>query len=211
MSDLRSVTGDLLGKKEYREVLELSAREPRLLRTVLSLLYDADELIRWRAVTVIGRLAAAEPDRVRPLVKRFIWWMNDESGGIGWSSAPALGEIGRQAPELLRDAARVVVFWRQERILLQGVMWAVGRLSLTYPEVVGEAVPDMVNFLGDGDPGVRGTAAWSLGEIGDPRALRGLQGLRSDRSEVRIYDEEELEVKEIRRVAEEAAGKLRAR
>ncbi len=211
MSDLRSVVGDHLRKREYGEVLELSPREPRLLRTVLSLLYDADELVRWRAVTLIGRFAAAEPERIRPLVKRFIWWMNDESGGIGWSSAPALAEIGRQAPELLRDAVRVVVFWRQERILLQSVMWAAGRLVSTYPEVVGEAVPDLLTYLGDEDAGVRGTVAWSLGEIGDPRALGGLEGLRSDRQVVRIYDEEELVDKEIRRIAVEAAAKLRAR
>ena len=60
---------------------------------------------------MMGRLALAEPEMVRPLVKRFIWWMNDESGGIGWSSAPAIGEIGRSAPDLVpgeRDGAR---FW----------------------------------------------------------------------------------------------------
>ena len=45
-----------------------------------------------------GPAGPAEPEKVRPLVKRFIWWMNDESGGIGWSSAPAMGEIGRMVP-----------------------------------------------------------------------------------------------------------------
>jgi len=205
---LRDVVRERLRRGEFEEVLDLLGREHRLVRTVVSLLYEGEELVRWRAVTAIGLIARAEPEKVRPLVRRFLWWMNDEAGGIGWSSAPALGEIGRQSPDLLRDAVRVVVFWRQERILLDGVLWAVGRLAATYPGVTREAVPDLIAYLGDGDGRIRGLAAWSLVRIGDRRAAEALGRLEDDREIVRIYEKRDLVDREIRSIAREAEAML---
>ena len=143
MIALRQAVKEHLLRREYDAVLDGFIKERTLVRAILSLLYDGDLLARWRAVTLIGRLAVAAPEKVRPLTKRFIWWMNDESGGIGWSSAPALGEIGRLAPALLTDSARVVIHYRQERFLLPGVFWAAGRLVETYRPEVEETTPDL--------------------------------------------------------------------
>lgn len=208
MSALRETLKGFLLRREYDAILDLVGRERRLRRTVVSLLYDGDELTRWRAVTFMGRLARAEPDLVRPLLKRFIWWMNDESGGIGWGSAPAMGEIGRVVPELMEGAVRVVVHYRLERFLYPGVIWATGRLAHTFPEVVAEAVPDLVVFLGDDDKAVRGQAVLALGAIGDSRAREGLEKMLDDSSEVSLYESEELGTKKVKTAAAEALGKL---
>jgi HEAT repeat protein len=205
---LRETVKGFLKEREYDSILALLGREKRLVRTAVSLLYDGDELTRWRAVTFMGRLAQAEPDRVRPLLKRFIWWMNDESGGIGWGSAPAMGEIGRVVPELMKDAVRVVVHFRLERFLYPGVIWATGRLAETFPEVVAEVVPDLVNFLGEEDAVIRGQAVLALGEIGDGRAREGLEGMLGDTSAVNLYENEKLETKEVKTAAAEALVKL---
>ena len=208
MPALRETVKGFLNSREYDSILALAGREKRLVRTAISLLYDGDELTRWRAVTFMGRLALAEPEKVKPLLKRFIWWMNDESGGIGWGSAPSMGEIGRVVPELMQGAVRVVVHYRQERFLYPGVIWATGRLAKTYPEVVAEAVPDLVAFLGDGDRVVRGQAVLALGEIGDSRAREGLEKMLDDTSKVSLYEEEELSTKEVKTAAAEALQKL---
>jgi HEAT repeat protein len=208
LSALRESVKGFLGSREYDAILALAGREKRLVRTAISLLYDGDELTRWRAVTFMGRLALAAPERIPPLLKRFIWWMNDESGGIGWGSAPAMGEIGRAAPELMQGAVRVVVHYRLERFLFPGVIWATGRLAKTFPEVVAEAVPDLVSFLGDDDKVVRGQAVLALGEIGDDRAREGLERLLDDESNVSLYEDEMLSTKEVKTAAAEALKKI---
>lgn len=161
-------------------------------------------------MTAIGRLAAAEPEKVRPLVQRFVWWMNEESGGIGWSSGPALGEIGRMAPELMRETARVLAHFRAERMILAGVFWGCGRLAATYPQEVRETVPDLVKYLADPDREIRGQVAWTLGEIGDGRARGGLEKLLGDREEILIYDGRELELRRIESISAEALEKISA-
>jgi HEAT repeat protein len=207
---LRNTVRGLLLGKDYEQVVDLARRERRLVRTLVSLLYDGEPLVRWRAVTAVGRLAAAEPEKVRPLVQRFIWWMNEESGGIGWSSGPALGEIGRMAPELLRDAARVLVHFRAERMILSGVFWGCGRLAVSFPEVVNEAVPELAAYLADPDAEIRGAVAWALGEIGDARARSGIESLLGDGEQVLLYDGEELALKEIGAISAEALQKISA-
>lgn len=208
MTALRETVRNLLRVREYERILALAERERRLVRTLLSLLYDGDGLTRWRAVTMMGWLARAEPEKVRPLISRFIWWMNDESGGIGWSSAPAIGEIGRAVPGLVPGAARVVIHYRQERFLIPGVLWATGRLAKTFPEEAAEVVPDLIAFLADEDAAVRGEAALALGRIGDGRARKGLKRVTGDRDRVSLYEGEELLTKEIGTAAAEALEKL---
>lgn len=208
MTALKEQVRGLLRTGEYGQVAALAGEERRLARTIVSLLYDADDLTRWRTVTMMGRLAQAEPEQVRPLVERFIWWMNDESGGIGWSSAPAIGEIGRAVPEMVPGAARVVIHYRQERFLIPGVLWATGRLAKTFPDVVAGVVPELIDFLADEDVAVRGQAVLALGETGDSRAAEGLQRMKGDGHEVRLYENEEILVKTIGAAAAEALAKL---
>jgi HEAT repeat protein len=207
---LKEKTRSCLLSKDFEGILEIARRERRLVRTLLSLLYDAEPLVRWRAVTAVGKLAAAEPEKVRPLVQRFVWWMNEESGGIGWSSGPALGEIGRMAPGLLRDTAKVLAHFRAERMILAGVFWGCGRLAATYPEEVQEVVPDLAAYLADPDPEIRGQVAWALGEAGDDRARKGLESLLDDEEEILLYDGEELEARKIRKISAEALEKISA-
>ena len=208
---LRGKVRDSLRTRDYEAVLGLAGSERNLARAVTSLLYEREELIRWRAVTMVGKLAEAEPEMARPLIGRFIWWMNDESGGIGWSSAPALAEIGRTAPSMIRENVRVVIHYRAERILFPGVLWAIGRLTGTYRRETEEAIPDLLGFLADDDGALRGLAAWALGEIGNPRAIDGLKGLLQDGHPVSIYQGESLAAKEAGAVAAEAIEKMTAR
>jgi HEAT repeat protein len=207
VSSLRRVVRDQLGRAAFDEVVAL-AGEPSLVRTLVSLLYDPDELLRWRAVSAIGALAGVKPEQVRPLVTRLLWTLNDESGGIGWTSAPALGEIGRNAPALLASCVRVVVHYLEDRGLLPGVLWAIGRLAPAFPHETREVVPELLPLLDDGSPAVRGHAAWALGEIGDPGARGACARLAADEGEARIYTGGGLVTRRVREWALEAASRL---
>ena len=180
------------------------------MRVLVSLLYDPDELVRWRAVSALGRLAGAHPELARPLVTRLYWSLNDESGGIGWMSAPALGEIGRRAPQLLSQCVRPLVRYLDEPFLLPGALWAIGRLAPAYPAETQEVVPEVALCCASTDPSVRAQAAHALGQVGDGRARSALVELGQDERPVRLYEGGQLVTKQVREWAGEALARLRA-
>ena len=210
MPALRRSVCARLERGEYAPLLEMAAADRRVVRALVSLLYDPDELVRWRAVSALGDLAGAHPELVQPLVTRLYWSLNDESGGIGWMSAPALGEIGRCAPPLLRECVRPLVRYLDEPFLLAGALWAIGRLAPAYPAETQEVVPEVAQCCSSADPQVRAQAAHALGEVGDGRARLALTELAGDESPVRLYEDGLLVTKQVREWAGEALARLRA-
>ena len=97
-------------------------------------------------------------------------------------SAPALGEIGRRAPQLLSQCVRPLVRYLDEPFLLAGALWAIGRLAPAYPAETREVVPEVALCCASADPAVRAHAAFALGEVGDGRARRALAGLARRRT-----------------------------
>jgi HEAT repeat protein len=210
VSALRGAVRVQLERGEYTPVLERAAADRRVVRVLVSLLCDPDELVRWRAVSALGRLAGEHPELARPLVTRLYWSLNDESGGIGWMSAPTLGEIGRRAPQLLSQCVRPLVRYLDEPFLLPGALWAIGRLAPAYPAETREVVPEVAACCGSADPAVRAHAAFALGEVGDGRAQPALAALAGDERPARLYAGEQLVTKPVREWAREALVRLRA-
>ena len=210
MSARRRAVRAHLERGEYVPVLEMAAAERGVVRALVSLLYDPDELVRWRAVSALGHLAGAHPELARPLVTRLYWSLNDESGGIGWMSAPALGEIGRRAPQLLRECIRPLVRFLEEPFLLAGALWAIGRLAPAYPAETREVVPEVALRCSSSDPAVRATAAFALGQVGDGRARSALVELAQDERPVRLYEDGLLVTKPVREWAGQALARLQA-
>ena len=210
MSALRGAVRGHLERGEFAPVLELAAAGRGVARALVSLLCDPDELVRWRAVSALGHLAGAHPEQAQPLVTRLYWSLNDESGGIGWMSAPALGEIGRRAPQLVGGCIRPLVRYLDEPFLLAGALWAIGRLAPAYPAETREVVPDVAERCGWDDPAVRAQAALALGEIGDPGARGALAALAGDARRVRVYGDGGLVEKQVQEWAGEALARLAA-
>jgi HEAT repeat protein len=210
VSALRQEVRAHLERGEYAPVLGLAAARSGVARALVSLLYDPDELVRWRAVSALGHLAGAHPEQAQPLVARLLLSLNDESGGIGWMSAPALGDIGRNAPALLRGCIRVVVHFFEEPFVLPGVLWAVGRLAPAFPAETREVVPEIAARCGADEPGVRAHAAFALGAVGDPRARAALAAITGDERPARVYVGDRLVTRQVREWAGEALSGLRA-
>jgi HEAT repeat protein len=210
VSALRQAVRALLERGDYPPALELAAADRRVVRALVSLLCDPEELLRWRAVSALGRLAGTHPDLARPLVTRLYWSLNDESGGIGWMSAPALGEIGRRAPALLCQCVRPLVRYLDEPFLLPGALWAIGRLAPAYPAETREVVPEVVQCCSSADPAARAQGAHALGEIGDGRARPALGALAHDEGPATLYRHGQLVTKQVREWAGEALARLRA-
>jgi HEAT-like repeat len=214
MSMDRNTLSDLLLTRKYREAMDLIKKRHSRLRILLGLLYSEEELVRWRAVTLLGMIAADGETDLAPTVKKLLWFLNEESSTIGWCSAQAIAEIYRNNPGMARDAIRVVLHFSDDPELsepanrntpiLAGSIWAIGILAEDEPALVSEMGPALMEFLKDPDPSIRGFSAWALGRMGFQEAEEGLRALARDESFINLYEDDTLKNVTVARAAEDA-------
>jgi hypothetical protein len=140
-----------------------------------------------------------------------MWNLNDESGGIGWGSPEAMGEIMARHSRLADEYARLLVSYMDEKgnfleheILQRGVLWGVGRLAHARPQLVGYAAPLLTPFMRSEDPVHRGYASWIAGALEAETARSLLQHLTTDNSKITIYIEMDLIERTVGQLAKEA-------
>jgi HEAT repeat protein len=162
----RDAARELLARFDLDAVARWAEVEPQAAVVLQSLLFDPDELVAWRAVEALGRVAAAlaregaEP--ARELVRRALWLMNDESGGLLWNGPQVIGAVLANVPALCRDLGAVLASFLEEEPFRAGTRWGLWRISGAAPEVVREAASQLGASFSDPDPAVRGLAALAL-------------------------------------------------
>ncbi len=145
----------------------------RAVNPLISFFCSGDSRLRWRAVSgmgvVVSRLAENEMESARVVMRRLMWTLNDESGGIGWGAPEAMGEITARHAGLAREFACILVSYirpdcnyLEHPVLQRGVLWGLGRLAHARPEKVMDAAPFAVPFLKSPDALHRGHAIWLL-------------------------------------------------
>ena len=151
---------------------------------LFSFFYSTDELLRWRAITamgvVVGWMAESHLESARVIMRRLMWNLNDESGGIGWGSPEAMGEIAAVHETLATEFNRILISYidpsgnyLEHEILQRGSVWGVGRLAHARPALAKSAAAFLPTFFDSPDPHLRGTAIWAAGPILDEK-LRDL-------------------------------------
>ena len=166
----REAARRLLERFDLDGVAAWARAEPRAIGLLQSLLFDEDELLRWRAVEALGRAAAvrAEPglEPVRELLRRTLWLMNDESGGLLWNGPQVLGAVLANVPPLCDEFASIVASYLEEEPFRAGTRWALWRLAAVRPGVVADLAAGLAASLADADPAVRGLGALALSAAG---------------------------------------------
>jgi hypothetical protein len=185
-----------LAAGRYEALIELAGRKKRILSWLTALTYDRDPLIGWRAVEAIGlaasRIAAADPEFVRNHLRRLLWLLNDESGGIGWRAPQAIGEILRNQPQCFAEFVPLLIslldMMEEDAVRFRpGILWAIGRLGPVLPDAVESSTPLIVSCLRDANAQTRGLAAWCLGQLGAIQSVPHLESLLKDESLVDLY------------------------
>lgn len=165
----------------------------------------------------VSGLAENDPEAGRNWMRRFMWQLNDESGGIGWGVAEVMGEVMARHEGLAREFARIFLSYLDENgnylefePLQRGVLWGLGRLAQVRPEVLEScsAIHYVRPFLHSPDGPLRGLAVWVLGWIGNPQSIPLIQNLLKDPAEFPLFTGHRLEVRSIQALAEEAIGKI---
>lgn len=211
-----------LARPELTEAIKCIRELPggKVIKPLLSALCSADDRVKWRAVSLLGRVIAdvadSDIERGRDLMRRLMWSLNDESGGIGWGAPETMAEAMTNHEELARGFAHVLVSfiapdgqYLEHEPLQKGAVWGVGRLARFRPELLEDAEDYLAPLLDSQDPEVRGLAAWALGPLATSKSTDALSGLTKDDSRVPVYREGELmeeSAAELARAALEAAS-----
>lgn len=200
-------------KKKVREILagddwqarlaELEAYPPGdLVPPLLNLRLDRDEAVRWRSVTAFGltsaRLAEASMEKTRTLMRTLMWYMNEESGNLGWSiphfMAEAMVHNDRIAKEFHKILASYIFCdekcdgnFLDHPELRRDVYWGLARLAGERPDLVEHGERFLVAALDDADAYNRAYAAWVLGLIKAEGAKEKLESLKADNKEIRTF------------------------
>ncbi len=159
-------------KKALARIAEIPPE--RLIGPLFSCFFHRDECIRFRSIAVMGitvtKTAQASMEKARIILRRIMWNLNDESGGIGWGSAEAMGEILYHSPELAREFKNILFSYLDDNgnfleheMLQRGLLWGIGTYLKADPAGLDQH-PAMIlsQFLDSCDPVKRAYALRAL-------------------------------------------------
>ena len=199
--------------------------EQGLVNPLFSALYRSEEMLRWHTVTIFGevlsRLADKDMEAGRIVMRRFLWSLNDESGGIGWGAPEAMAEAMFHHDGLCAEYLHMLIsYMRQDGPLehqdgnflelpelQRGVLWGICRLAENHSALLLEkdVVPDLLAYLSSSqDATVLGLATKALGALGRSNFTRELQPMLSDRRPVRFYHDGDISVLTVSEIAANA-------
>ncbi|NJD57515.1 MAG: hypothetical protein FIA94_14090 [Nitrospirae bacterium] len=185
---------ELLDSYNLQQLVEAAKKDRGIVRMLISLVYDKEDVQSWRAIEAIGivagEIAKTNADIVRNLSQRFLWMLREESGNGPGSAPEMLGEIVRNSPDVFADIGQVLTSFHDELMLRRGVMRALWRISEKRPDLLCmtcELIEKNL-YLNDGDAVVRAYALMTAGALDMKDLLPVIEGLRNDNSSVRFYD-----------------------
>jgi len=195
---------------------------------LFSLICRDELMLRWRAITCMGaqiaRLATEDMEEARIMMRRFLWSLNDESGGIGWGAPESMAEVMCNHTPLAEEYVHMLISYMREDgdelhqdgnyiehpLLQRGLLWAVARLAGCKPELLltRGAEKDVLPYLASADDEVRGLAALACGRLGVAEATDALQPLRHETATFSYYQGGELIQVSLGQLAQEALEAL---
>ncbi|MEW6519934.1 MAG: DVU0298 family protein [Thermodesulfobacteriota bacterium] len=193
---------------------------PLVIPSLMSGLYHTDDQVKWHAVTAFGQvmdaIAQADMEAARVIMRRILWNLNEESGGIGWGMPEAMGEIMAVNRQLAQEYAHMLVSYMREENFLElpalqrGLLWGVGRLAMVRPELImkydGEGY--MALFLESPDEVVLGLASRNFGILRIKEAAHHIRDFVDISQPVRLYEDRRLLDTTVGELARQALARI---
>jgi len=210
-----------LESNDNETVRTLALQSRKMFSVLVRLAYDKTTLIGWRSIRATGHVASLyvknNYDFLRDAIRKLLWSLSDESGGIGWSAPEILGEIVSADPGKMSDVIPLIadIFSMEERVFRPGVLYALKRIGETKPEAVVPFESLVMRGLLEQDPLSR-IYALELVQIlkkkfspGDFREIISLiENLRRDKSVAWIYRNDSFNDLEVSEMAELVYGNI---
>ncbi|WP_299976888.1 DVU0298 family protein [Desulfobacula sp.] len=168
--------GKILLEPHRETAMEMLRQIPdeQLVGHLFSHFYHKDELIKFRSIAAMGvlgsRVGQKNMEKARIILRRIMWNLNDESGGIGWGSPEAMGEILYHSPELALEFKSILFSYLdpdgnyiEHKALQRGVLWGIGTYLGSNPRDLNEKTKGLLfGYLHSSDPVKRGYAVRAL-------------------------------------------------
>jgi len=208
-------TGDF--RKNLDTIRSMPARQA--VNPLLAFFYHTDAIIRWHAVSAMGLvvsdLADTDMESARIIMRRLIWNLNDESGGIGWGSPEAMGDIMARHRQLADEFSKLLCSYvmphgnfLEHEALQRGVLWGLARLARHRPAHVTAAGPFLCPFLTSKDPAHRGLSVLIMGSVLYRASITDLEGMIDDPAIVEVYEDLRFKTFTVGGLAADALSKL---
>jgi hypothetical protein len=212
---------ELLRRSDSEGAFEQEIHLPprKLVNSLFSFLQSGDPVLKWSAVRIFGKvvanLAEEDPEAARVIMRRLMWSLNDESGGIGWGSPEAMGEILARHSGLAEEYVSILLSYAREdgnylehEGLQRGLLWGIGRVAEDHPLLVRESAPDLTAYLASPDASVRGLAARLMGILRVSASCPKLRELARDQENISIDFQNELGKHSVKELAEQALARV---
>ena len=151
MNNFKEKIKKLLEEADFDENLqELHEFPPlKVVNALLSLLVTTDDKLKNRVVKsfgeIVAKLAENDLETARIVMRRLMLSLNDESGGIGWNSPEAMGEIMARSEKLADEYHKILISYTlgggnelDFEGLQNSVKEGLKRLSRAHPDLVKE-------------------------------------------------------------------------
>jgi hypothetical protein len=199
----------LLQKSSLDEIFQkLGCYQHRhLINPLFIALCHPDEKVRWHAVCSFGWLVPAiadeDPEAGRIVMRRFLWSLNDESGGIGWGVPEAMAEIMCHSSLLRNEYMHMLISYMREDgqelfqdgnylelpMLQRGLLWGIGRLCQDHRQemIERQIANDVSAYLESSDLHVIGLAIRCLGLLGVETGLDRIRRFQGCNEELHLF------------------------
>ena len=179
----------------------------QLINPLFIALCNSAERVRWNAVYSFGwlvpKIAEIDLEAARIVMRRFLWSLNDESGGIGWGGPEAMAEIMCHSAPLRKEYLHMLISYMREDgdglfedgnylelpMLQRGLLWGIGRLCQDHRGEMLERriVDDVTTYLDSTDIYVVGLAIWCLGLLAVERGLENIPRFLECHEKIRFF------------------------
>lgn len=172
----------------------------KIIPCLQGLLFEKEEIIKFRAVESIGfaSLIMAEKniENVRILMRKFMWNLNEESGGIGWGSQESMCEVAASIDKIYNEFIEIIVSYLNpesssfldHKELHPGVIWGIGRLGMKNKKTGAIAKYVLKDSIHDENPKIKGLSIWAAQKCKIKGLEKGIQKYTKDQTRFTIYE-----------------------
>lgn len=198
--ELKKAVVRALEDNDYGRIVAMARQSRGVLSLLVRLAYDKETLIGWRSILAIGKISSVfvnskdEHEFLRVTIRKLLWMLSDESGGIGWAAPEMLGEIVRADPAAMSDIIPLIaeLYSVEEKVFRPGVLYALKRIAEKHSELVQPYQEIITKGLSDPDPLTRIYALdlIALLKLQQPSAdavTKKVDSLLSDTTEAWVY------------------------
>ncbi len=218
---LKAMIPELLRSEDVPDTLERLCELParKVINPLISFFLHTDDLVRWRSISAVGaiteHLARQDRESARVIMRRLMWMLNDESGGIGWGAPEAMAEIMARDKKLADEFSSILISYMNEEgnyleyePLQRGLLWGVYRLAGVRPDIFYEYRHLVAPYLESSDATVRGLAALAAGKIGASEMKPEIELLTEDEAPLQLYRDDHIDIITVGTAAREALNDL---